>query len=467
LVGYQTTSGNSFFIRDNNDGRDVFKIEDSPPSNAFIIKTSGNVGIATTAPAALLNIASTANQDLFRVDDNGDGDTSPFIIKADGNVGIGTTAPGQLLHVKRGTDGVVARFEDSDGTCDVNPTSTALVCSSDARLKKDVVILSSALDKVTALRGVSFRWVNQQDGTLRPGLIAQEVEQVIPEAVSTDGNGYKAIAYTNLIPYLIEATKELEARQQLGQLQLDSLATALTRPGPTLLPAPTASEAADTSLLDLQSQVAALSDRVSKLEASSSATAWTQSPTLPAILGLGTSSDASASAALISRPDLLQGLHPVDATISGTLKALGETFLGNTVIAGDLSVDGTMSVSGDSLSVVGTLYFQNGPLAELVDLFGGKVTIASDGTLTLSEGDLTVGKGKIVGNDSLRGRAQIKAGDRSVRVERDWQSEPSTVQLTPSYNTKAWIEDLSRTGFTIQVEQPPATDKDIHWLAIW
>ncbi|MDO8675435.1 MAG: hypothetical protein Q7K71_04890, partial [Candidatus Omnitrophota bacterium] len=76
------------------------------------ITATGNVGIATFAPNAFLDISSTTNQDLFRVNDNGTGDTSPFIIKAGGNVGIGTTVP---------TSSVGAmRVLDISGTSDVS-----------------------------------------------------------------------------------------------------------------------------------------------------------------------------------------------------------------------------------------------------------------------------------------------------------------------------------------------------------
>lgn len=61
--------------------------------------SNGNVGLGTLTPTAILDISSTANQDLFRVNDNGTGDVSPFIINQDGNVGIGSASPGRVLDI--------------------------------------------------------------------------------------------------------------------------------------------------------------------------------------------------------------------------------------------------------------------------------------------------------------------------------------------------------------------------------
>jgi flagellar capping protein FliD len=84
------------------------------------------------------------------------------------------------------------------------------VTPSDQRLKQNIHPLDNALTKLQGLRGVNFEWKKSQDqeaGT-QIGLIAQEVEGVLPELVSTDGDGYKSIAYGQLSAVLIEAVKE-------------------------------------------------------------------------------------------------------------------------------------------------------------------------------------------------------------------------------------------------------------------
>ena len=88
--------------------------------------------------------------------------------------------------------------------------------SSDQQLKDNVLKIDTALDKVEALGGYSFTWNNNiQDhraGTQDYGVIAQELEDVLPHAVDINSRGYKTVNYNSLIPLLIEAVKELSAR---------------------------------------------------------------------------------------------------------------------------------------------------------------------------------------------------------------------------------------------------------------
>jgi len=111
--------------------------------------------------------------------------------------------------------GAVASFTNSSGTCSINPTSSSLSCSSDARLKKDVTTIDSALEKVMALQGVTYHWLNEDTASATHfGFIAQDLEKIIPEVVSTDESGYKSVAYSALIPLLTQAIKEQQLQME-------------------------------------------------------------------------------------------------------------------------------------------------------------------------------------------------------------------------------------------------------------
>ena len=84
--------------------------------------------------------------------------------------------------------------------------------SSDERLKDNVKVIENASDKVAQLRGVEFDW-NDKQTTYEGhdvGVIAQDVEKVLPELVQTRDDGYKAVKYEKIVGLLIEAIKDLQ-----------------------------------------------------------------------------------------------------------------------------------------------------------------------------------------------------------------------------------------------------------------
>ena len=108
------------------------------------------------------------------------------------------------------------------GACDYVQCMKLLRCSddiiafwtSDYRLKTNIVNIPNSLQKITELRGVNFIWNDELQTTHTGedvGVIAQDVERVIPTAVTTRENGYKAVNYEKIVPLLIEAIKELKA----------------------------------------------------------------------------------------------------------------------------------------------------------------------------------------------------------------------------------------------------------------
>ena len=87
--------------------------------------------------------------------------------------------------------------------------------SSDKRLKDNIKPIENALDKVKAISGVTFEWnekSHKTTGKKDVGVVAQEIEDVLPELVETRTNGYKAVDYQKLTAVLIESVKELSAK---------------------------------------------------------------------------------------------------------------------------------------------------------------------------------------------------------------------------------------------------------------
>jgi hypothetical protein len=91
-------------------------------------------------------------------------------------------------------------------------TALDYTATSDARTKTDVSTISNALNIVKALRGVYFTRKGETDRSV--GVIAQEVEEILPEVVHTGDDGIKSVSYGNVVGLLIEAVKELAEKME-------------------------------------------------------------------------------------------------------------------------------------------------------------------------------------------------------------------------------------------------------------
>jgi hypothetical protein len=130
------------------------------------------------------------------------GATNALQILPGGNVGIGVPAPNYPL--------------------DVNGTvrATAYLYTSDKRLKSDIETVDG-LDIISRLHGVSFKW--KSTGVKSTGVIAQEIEAVLPQAVATDADGMKSVDYLQLIGPMIEAIKTLKADSDNLRSEIETL----------------------------------------------------------------------------------------------------------------------------------------------------------------------------------------------------------------------------------------------------
>ena len=131
------------------------------------------------------------------------------------SLGVGTAASGTTGEI-RATDDVTAYY------------------SSDASLKENVTNIENAIEKVKQMRGVEFDWTDEyldakggeDDYFVRKhdvGVIAQEVEQVLPEVVATRENGTKAVKYDRITSLLIEAIKEQQSQIEMLKTEIKEL----------------------------------------------------------------------------------------------------------------------------------------------------------------------------------------------------------------------------------------------------
>jgi len=187
--------------------------------------SGGSIAVGSSAYSAVVSQAGAYSLHL------GTNNTVQLTINSAGNVGLGTTSPTQKLHVVGGA--LITGTTTIGGAAAITGALTAVgnitsegnitaFSSSDERLKENITNISNPLEKLALLNGVTFDWkdsyIESQGGLdamfVRKndvGIIAQDLEKVLPQLVAERADGYKAVKYDRIVALLIEAIKELKA----------------------------------------------------------------------------------------------------------------------------------------------------------------------------------------------------------------------------------------------------------------
>ena len=136
--------------------QDLIKVDAADTSTAFFVTGSGQVGIGTGTPTALLHVSSSTSEDLFRVDHEDYTDNPIFVITGSGQVGIGTDDPSHLLHIQSSGKASLLLEADTDNTPesdtayikltqDNNATRMIVGLNGNASVDPDGIFLANAM----------------------------------------------------------------------------------------------------------------------------------------------------------------------------------------------------------------------------------------------------------------------------------------------------------------------------------
>jgi hypothetical protein len=197
---------------------DNFQVRNASNAAIFSCSNNGNVGIGTSGPNDKLELSGAPGSNQLRLTNTTNNRYSFLGHDASGAFWEITNA-GDAIQIRNTTNGIILGCSDN-GNVSVpgNLCAGTTTCPSDRRYKTDITPIDSSLSKVSKLQGVYYNWDRKKwpqknfSENKQIGLIAQDVEKVVPEVVNTDKEGYKSLSYDKLTAVLINAMKEMEKK---------------------------------------------------------------------------------------------------------------------------------------------------------------------------------------------------------------------------------------------------------------
>ena len=205
----------------------IFNTTDSSSTSTGALVVGGGVGIIkklyvgsdAVITGDITAATLTATKPVF-TDGNKKLTSSGTVPTNQGGTGLSSFTSGGVVYASSGSalaTGSGLTYNGTDLTCGGNVTAY-----SDARLKKNIKVIENALEKVNKISGYTFERTDVDVGS-QTGVIAQEVINVLPEAVSTTHGGMYTVAYGNMVGLLIESIKELNSQVKSLKEEIEKL----------------------------------------------------------------------------------------------------------------------------------------------------------------------------------------------------------------------------------------------------
>jgi len=417
--------------------------------------TNGSVGVGTTSPTSLLDIASTAP--TFRMTDT-TASAKSFSITADGNlarfseaagtdimamdlansrVGIGTTAPGGLL--------TVVGLGSSTGTAlVVDANGIVYKDSSSKRYKENIEPLAVDFTKILELEPKSYDY--KATGAPGIGYLAEDVAELgLSDLVVYDNEGHPdAIKYDRMPIYLLEIAKEQNKKLAELKDQVASLIAETSQSTQTSEATPSAPGDMLASMYDIYNQL---------VDFAQSLGLATQDGKLLVNSDMNVTGDSTLSELTVTGR-ITNGLIQIDP-LENSVNVLGAS-----------CYTGTSDTLDKELCLDQTLYIQK-TLAGAVDIMNGKVLIQPDGKLFV-QGTVAAQKYDISTDveNPAAGKVTLKAGDTSIEITTTALTGKSLIFVTPDKPIAIGANKTADDKFEIRAVSGNSEDVEISWWVV-
>jgi hypothetical protein len=162
--------------------------------------------------------------------------------------------------------------------------------------------------------------------------------------------------------------------------------------------------------------------------------------------------------------DMLTVLGKVNAE---ELYATGKIGTGLLTLESLNSTDSTGENASSIDTLAGALLMQSHSAGN-IEIMGGKAVIDKLGNLVMKEGNFDLQKGVFKGNDSFTGTVVMPQGKTKLRISKQWSEKPASVLASPDQLTGSWaVQEVSKEGFTIVVDEPVVQDVTFSWLVLF